>query len=316
MIVEEKLMLAPAAEPLVVFNVALLVSDAIPAIPMVPPLVVMFPPMLIAVLLELELVAEKLPIAVVDPIFPPRVIVPLEPAVKVSACDPATLPSTVEDKVMLAPAADKCVLFSATLFTREAIPEIAMVPPLVVMLPPRLMAVLLGLELVAEKFPSAVVAPTEDERVIVPLEPAVNVRDCDPLEAALTAEVKLMAAPAACKCVLLRATLLVKEAIPEIPMLPPLVVMLPPILMAVKLALVLVAKKFPSAVVDPTFPERVIVPDPAWRERACDPVVVPSIVLLKEILWLLFVMVLLPVKTTGSGNAREAVPFSVMFTPI
>ena len=85
MIVDEKLMFAPAIEPLVVFNVELLVKEAIPVIPMVPPLVVMFPPRLIAVVLKLELLAEKFPSAVVDPIFPPKVIVPLEPAVKVRA---------------------------------------------------------------------------------------------------------------------------------------------------------------------------------------------------------------------------------------
>ena len=169
---------------------------------------------------------------------------------------------------MLAPAADKCVLFKVTLLAKEAIPVIPMVPPLVVMFPPRLIAVVLKLELVAEKFPSAVVTPTEDESVIVPLEPAVNVRDCAPLEAALITVEKLMFAPAAAECVLLRATLLVKEAIPEIPMVPPLVVILPPILMAVALALVLVAKKLPRAVDDPTFPPRVIVPDPACSERA------------------------------------------------
>ena len=81
-----------------------------------------------------------------------------------------------EEKLMFAPAGAKCTLSIVTVFVREAFPTIPIVPPLVLMVPPMLIAVKLALVLVAEKLASAVVTPTEPERVIVPLEPAINVR--------------------------------------------------------------------------------------------------------------------------------------------
>ena len=61
----------------------------------------------------------------------------------------------------------------------------------------------------------------------------------------------------------------VRSAIPRIAIIPPCVVMFPPILRAVARELELVAEKLASAVVPPTFPERVIVPlEPALKVRA------------------------------------------------
>ena len=61
-------------------------------------------------------------------------------------------------------------------------------------------------------------------------------------------------------CVVLKVSgVAVRAAIPVIPMVPP-VVILPPMLIAAKLVLELFAEKLASAVFDPTFPPRVIVP--------------------------------------------------------
>ena len=134
-----------------------------------------------------------------------------------------------------------------------------------------------------------------------------------------TVEEKLMFAPAVAPLVLFNVTLFIKEAIPVIPIVPPLVVMFPPRLIAVVLALVLVAEKFPRAVVPPTAPESVIVPDPDVRVRACDPAAVPSIVPPKEItpLSALVLIVAVPTNVNTVGTAFVIVnPFAVTLPPI
>ena len=185
---------------------------------------------------------------------------------------------------------------------RAVIPAIPMVPPFVVMFPPMLIAVALELVLVAKKFPSAVFEPTLEGRVMVP-EPEARVSACEPAVVALTVEEKVMDAPALDPLVVFNVALCVKETIPVIPIVPPLVIMFPPTLMAVVLELVLANEMFPSAVFEPMFAERVIVPDPDAKVRPADPIVAASIVLLKVIFWPVFVIVgVVPVKTTGSGN--------------
>ena len=142
--VVEKAILAPPADPLVVLNVrGVAVSATIPVNVMAPASVVMFPPTLIAVRLELELVAEKAPRAVLAPIVDARVIVPLEPDFNVSDCTPAVVALIVDPKTILAPAGVPLLFVVSTvgLFVRTTGPTIVMVPPLVVRFPLRLIAV-------------------------------------------------------------------------------------------------------------------------------------------------------------------------------
>ena len=62
----------------------------------------------------------------------------------------------------------------------------------------------------------------------------------------------------------------------------------------------------PSAVVDPTEPVRVTAPDPDMSDRACDPAVVPFIVLLNPIVLLAVVVRTtgVAVSTTATGNSE------------
>ena len=141
----EKLIVAPPAAPAAVLNVrGVAVRAVFPASVMVPALVVIFPPTLMAVRLELVLVAEMAPSAVVEPMFPEKVIVPVEPDFTVNACDPAApVPSIVEEKIMFAPVANPpFVVSNVGLLVKETGPVIVMAPlPVVVAFPSTLMAV-------------------------------------------------------------------------------------------------------------------------------------------------------------------------------
>ena len=152
--------------------------------------------------------------------------------------------------------------------------------------------------------PSGVVPPTAPVNVITPVAPAFNVNACDPVVVPSTVEEKLIFAPTPVRPALFNVVVLARrDVIPVNPMVPAFVVILPLRLRAVVLALVLVAEKLPSAVFEPMFAERVIVPDPDAKVRPADPIVAASIVLLKVIFWPVFVIVgVVPVKTTGSGN--------------
>ena len=126
-----------------------------------------------------------------------------------------------------------------------------------------------------------------------------------------------MLAPAAAACVLLNATVLVKETGPVITMVPALVVMLPLTLMAVKLELVLAAEKLPNAVPPPTAADRVMLPDPDVKVRDCEPAVVALIVPPNEIAppFALVLIVLLPAKIVGTAFVIMN-KFAVMLLPI
>jgi len=115
-----------------------------------------------------------------------------------------------------------------------------------------------------------------------------------------------------------KVTVFERETIPDRLTDPPLVIIFPPLVMAVALAFVVVAEKFPSAVVLPIFSGSKIVPVPAAMERACAPAVVPLIVPPNEMLALLVVMILLPVRLIGTalGKLRGFAPETVMFDPI
>ena len=140
--VVEKVILAPVLAVFVVVNVrGVAVRATIPVNAITPP-VVMLPPTLIAVRLELELVAEKLASAVPVPIVDSRVIVPVEPDFNVSACPPAVDPLIDAPKIILAPAGVPLlfVLSTVGLFVRITLPTSVMAPPLVVRFPLRLIA--------------------------------------------------------------------------------------------------------------------------------------------------------------------------------
>ena len=99
----------------------------------------------------------------------------------------------------------------------------------------------------------------------------------------------------------------------------PRVRMFPPILMAVKLASVLVAERAPSAVTPPTAPTRVIVEVPAFKVRAWDPAVVPLIAPPKEITpgAALVLIVVVPATVNTVGIEFETVnELAVIFPPI
>ena len=232
------------------------------------------------------------PRGVDPPTAPVKEIVPLEPPLKVRACAPAVVALSVVEKVMFAPPGEfpPLVVSKVAVAVREAVPVIATLPAAVVMFPPMLIAVALELVVVAEKFPSAVLPPIAPERVIVLVaaEPAFKVSDCNPAAVPLITEEKVMAAPVLAPLLVLSKVAVlvarpVRETIPVSPMAPPCVTMFPPMPMAVRPAFVVVAEKAPSAVVDPTFPARVMVPVPDVRVNACEPAVVPLIVPPKEI---------------------------------
>lgn len=105
---------------------------------------VMSSPIMIASTLVFALVMRRSPRgARADPISPPKVTDPVVPARRVSPCVLATAGTMVLEKLMLAPVAvlPLLVVSSEMLAFNVTGPVIPMAPPLVVRLPPRLMAV-------------------------------------------------------------------------------------------------------------------------------------------------------------------------------
>jgi hypothetical protein len=320
LITSKKLTVFPPAEspPLVLSIIELLEKETGPVIRMVPAAVVTLLAMLMAVTLALVVVAAKFPSAVVPPTAPTRVIAPV-PHVKVSACDPVVVPSIVPPKeitplfvlvlIVVVPANTSVV---GT--TSEIVNEFA------VILPPTETALVPAADEI-NRSPSRVVPPTTPVNMIVPAEPEFKVSPCDPAVVALSVVEKVIPAPPALPPLLVvsKVPVPVKEAIPVIPMVAPLVMMFPPMLMAVVVAFVDVAEKTPSAVVLPIFPESVIAPVPDVKVSACDPVVVPSIVPPKEItpLFVLVLIVVVPAKTSVVGTTFVIVnEFAVILLPI